>query len=191
MLDSRTLDYIAITDHNTVDFALEAKQVLGDRIIVGEEIATAEGELIGLYLQEAVEPGLSLHETAELITRQGGVVYVPHPFETVRKGISATALDKLASAVAIVEIHNGRAVAQNRSRQAEAWTTFHHIPGAAASDAHGPRGWGRTYSSVDRTPTAATLPQLLAAARFVYRWPGVVGILYPKLNRLRKGVGAL
>ncbi|HSW66490.1 MAG TPA: PHP domain-containing protein [Bacillota bacterium] len=186
MLDKQKLDYIAITDHDTIDFAVEAQAALGARIIVGEEISTTEGELIGLYLTEAVPPQLSAAEAVRAIKQQGGLVYVPHPFETVRKGLTEQALAAIAHSVDIVEIYNGRAL-QKRGGQAESWATGRHLPGAASSDAHGKHGWGRTYSVVDRVPTVDTLPQLLGAARFVHRWPGIVGLLYPKFNRLRGG----
>ncbi len=189
MLDTQKLDFIAVTDHDTIDFAVEAQAALGDHIIVGEEISTIEGELIGLYLTEAVPPKLSAVEAIRIIKQQGGLVYVPHPFETVRKGLTEQVLNTIARSVDIMEIHNGRTL-QDRGGLAEAWATAHHVPGAASSDAHGKRGWGRTYSVIDRVPAVDTLPQLLGAARFTHRWPGVMGLLYPKLNRLYKGRAA-
>lgn len=186
-LEQGLLDYIAVTDHDTIEFAVEAQAALGDRIIVGQEVTTTDGELVGLFLSQAIPPQLSAKETVALILQQGGLVYVPHPFETVRKGITQKALDSIATDVAIVEVHNGRAVFQNKSTQAEAWARRHNLPGAASSDAHGWHGWGRTYSVVDRTPTAQNVSQLLTAARYVVRSPGW-GVLYPKLNRVRKGV---
>src|SRR4051812_4619386 len=86
-LSTNRLDVIAITDHDTIDFATHAQTELGDRIIVGEEIMSTGGEIVGLYLKEAVKAGLSPLETVKQIREQGGLVYVPHPFETVRKGL--------------------------------------------------------------------------------------------------------
>src|SRR3954467_12292615 len=84
-LAEKRLDYIAITDHNRIDFAAQIRATLGEQIIIGEEITAVEGEVIGLFLREAVPAGLPLAETIQRITDQGGVVYIPHPFETVRK----------------------------------------------------------------------------------------------------------
>src|SRR5580658_33632 len=78
-LELGKLDYIAITDHNSIDFALNLRTEFERKIIVGEEILTSEGEIIGLFLSELVPPNLSPIETIELIKRQGGLVYVPHP----------------------------------------------------------------------------------------------------------------
>lgn len=189
MLDENRLYCIAITDHNTTDFALELHAELGDRIIVGEEITTLEGEIIGLYLRRTIPAGLSLGETVQAIKQQHGLVYVPHPFETVRKGLSLAALDTIADDVDIVEIRNGRALVQNRAAQAEEWASEHDVPGAASSDSHGWHGWGRTYSLVANKPTRLALASLLDTARHHRRLPGVRGVLYPKMNRLLKRVG--
>jgi predicted metal-dependent phosphoesterase TrpH len=190
LLGNHTLDYIAITDHNRIDFAQQAQAELGRAVIVGEEVTTRGGEIIGLFLKEVVPAGLELQEAAARIKAQGGLVYVPHPFETMRSGVAADGLEKVAHLVDIVEIRNGRAVFQNRSQQAEGWARSHAKPGAASSDAHGRTGWGNTYSVVDRVPEAGTLPQLLQAARYSKKTVGIRGLLYPKLNRLRRGIHA-
>jgi predicted metal-dependent phosphoesterase TrpH len=181
------LDYIAVTDHDTVEFALHAQQVLGTQIIVGEEVSTQEGEIIGLFLRERIPPGRHCQETARLIHQQGGLVYVPHPMETVRSGLPEAALDKLAPQIDVVEGYNGRAVFQNRSAVVKQWAVAHRLPVTAASDAHGRAGWGRAYTVLPKPPTAQNLPALLAEAELVEQSVGWQGVLYPKWNRLRKG----
>ncbi len=188
MLASGLLDFIAVTDHDRIDFAQQLHKQLVEQIIVGEEISTKEGELIGLYLTKQVMPGMSAIDTAKTIHAQGGLVYVPHPFETVRKGLPLAVLEQIASEVDIVETRNGRAVFQNRSTTAEAWATQHNAPKAASSDAHGKHGWGKTHSTVSKAPTKDTLPRLLRQAVFQVGSPGVRGVLYPKVNRLRKKI---
>lgn len=186
MLDTGSLDAIAITDHNTVDFALELQKKLGDRIIVGEEITTSEGEIIGLYLRNAIPPGLQAAETIALIRKQRGLVYIPHPFETVRKGIAKEVLDSVAWGVDIIEAENGRAVFQNKSREAFAWAKAHNVVVAAASDAHGKKGWGKTYTQLPQKPSRQNLLELLSEATLHRGFPGVPALLYPKFNRMRK-----
>ncbi len=115
------LDCVAITDHNTTAFAQKLHKKLGDQIIVGEEITTTQGEIIGLYLTDDVPAGLTGLETVKVIKKQRGLVYIPHPFETVRKGITQEVLDKIADFVDIIETNNGRAVFQNKSNGAKAW----------------------------------------------------------------------
>ena len=75
------IDRIAVTDHNEIEGALEARAYAPAHVIVGEEIR-CEGntELIGLFLTERIPPGLSVEETAERIRAQGGLVYAPHPY---------------------------------------------------------------------------------------------------------------
>jgi predicted metal-dependent phosphoesterase TrpH len=183
------LDCIAITDHNTINLALEAKESLGERIIVGEEITTTRGEIIGLFLKEVVAPGLSPDETIKRIHDQGGLVYIPHPFETVRKGLSHADLDEIADEVDIIEVHNGRAVFQNKSKEAAEWAKAHKVAGAASSDSHGVAGWGRTYTILmDATapPTRENLVEMLGFTLYRTGKPGIRGMLYPKFNRLRK-----
>lgn len=186
MLDTGKLDYIAVTDHNTVSFAQELHEKIGHQIIVGEEITTSEGEIIGLYLEEVVKPGMTVAETIAAIKAQGGLVYIPHPFETVRRGIKQELLDEVSIGVDIIEAYNGRAIFQNMSKQAEAWAAAHLRPRAASSDSHGWHGWGRTYSILDEAPSRATLTSLLAKATYEVANPGLRGILYPKFNRIRR-----
>jgi len=185
LLDDGTLDYIAVTDHNRIDFAQELHQELGNKIIIGEEIMTAEGELIGLFLDYLVEPDMTAYDTVQAIHAQGGLVYVPHPFETVRQGIQLEALDGVAKYVDIVEGHNGRAVFQNKSPRALAWAKTHQKPVAAASDAHGARGVGYTYTIVEKAPTHDTIVTSLTRARRIHNRPPLSTLAYPKLNRLR------
>jgi predicted metal-dependent phosphoesterase TrpH len=188
MLAGGRLDCVAVTDHDTVTMALRARSELGDKLIVGEEISTADGEIIGLFLREKVTPGLSLGRTVELIHKQGGLVYVPHPFETIRHGLSLAALETVAEQVDIMEVFNGRAVAQNRSSDAKQWAADHAVVAAASSDAHGLKGWGRTYSLIEQLPNSENLTVNLRAAKLVEQSVGVCGVLYPKFNRLRKRV---
>jgi predicted metal-dependent phosphoesterase TrpH len=178
---------IAVTDHNRIDFALELQKELGDAIIVGEEITALEGEIIGLYLTEVIPAGLSAIETTQRIHAQGGLVYIPHPFETVRKGLPLAILNEIADQVDIIETYNGRSM-QNRASKAGTWASEHYVPGAASSDAHGRRGWGNTYSILAEEPTKETLVALIANATYNTQSTGLVGRLYPKLNRLRKAI---
>lgn len=185
-LGNGLLDVIAITDHNRIDFALEMRKELGTAIIIGEEIMTSAGEIIGLFLKKPVKPGLTPLETIEDIKAQGGTVYVPHPFETVRKGLSQSVMDELVDHIDVVEVCNGRAFLQNRSEQAVLWTRMNHKLSAASSDAHGYRGLGRTYTSVAHVPERDNLLRLLDNGVLMTDRPDLRSLLYPKYHRLRK-----
>lgn len=187
-LETGLLDCIAITDHNRIDYAILVQQELGDRIIVGEEIMTDKGEIIGLYLKQAIRPELSLAETIAQIKEQSGLVYVPHPFETVRKGLHPAELEAVEGLIDIIEVCNGRAMTQQRSSQAVVWAKLNHTIGAASSDAHGFRGLGKTYTSVSEPPTKDTLLKLLKNSIPTTDRPSLRALLYPKYHRLRKKI---
>lgn len=186
MLESGGLDFIALTDHNSIEFAKKLREELSKKIIVGEEITAREGEIIGLFLSEVIPAGLTAAETVAKIHEQGGLVYIPHPFETVRKGLPLAALDAIAGQVDIIETHNGRAMFQNKGGQAKSWAEAHGKPTAVSSDAHGRAGWGKTYNIVAATLTRENLAALLANATYQKGFVGARGVLYPKFNRARK-----
>lgn len=186
IIQSGTLDFIAITDHNTTALAQELHKELGKKIIVGEEIMTTLGEIVGLFLKETIPAGLTPQETVTRIKSQGGIVYIPHPLETVRKGLSESVLDEIAPNVDIVEVHNGRAFFQNKDKEATAWATQHNIPGAASSDAHGISGIGRTCTVIKSIPTPENLIQLVSSGTLRNAPPTFRAIFYPKYHRLRK-----
>jgi len=186
IIKNKILDYIAVTDHDTIDAALELHKILGDHIIVGEEITTKEGEIIGLYLNTSVKPHMTARDTALAIKKQGGLVYIPHPFETVRKGLKKDTLYDIAELVDIVEVYNGRAVFQNKAPEALTWARLQKKSIAASSDAHGYKGIGRTYSTISKKPTCTTLCDMLNSAHFSTKKPPATSLLYPKINRLKK-----
>jgi predicted metal-dependent phosphoesterase TrpH len=189
MLERGGLDYIAVTDHNSIAFASELQKSLGEKIIVGEEIMAREGEIVGLYLREVVPAGLSAVEAVAKIHEQGGIAYAPHPFSNNPKGLPRETLDALADQIDIVETCNGRAIFQANNKQASAWAETHGKPAAASSDAHGRAGWGKTYSIVSEKPTPENLVELLKSSTYSQNFIGLRGALYPKFNRLKRKFG--
>ncbi len=188
ILEDGRLNCIAVTDHGTIRTALELHKELGEKIIVGEEIYAEEGEIIGLYLHKPIPDGLSAKKTIRLIKEQDGLVYIPHPFETVRKGLHPEILEKFIDDIDIIETCNGRAFLQNNAKQAVVWARLNHVPGAASSDAHGIRGIGRTYTLLSEMPTRETLPELIRKGKLITDRPGLRALLYPTYHRLRKKV---
>jgi predicted metal-dependent phosphoesterase TrpH len=186
LLTSGRVDMVAVTDHNRIDFAQELQAELGDTVIVGEEITTPEGEIIGLFLKELVEPGQTPLETVKAIKAQGGLVYIPHPFETARKGLQTASLNAIADYIDIVEVHNGRAFLQKRSDRAALWAHAHGKISAASSDAHGAKGVGHTYTVIAKLPTQASFLQTIESGQMVAARPPFTTYAYPKFNRLHK-----
>lgn len=187
-IETGTLDYIAITDHNTIDFAKDLQSTLGDHIIVGEEIMTTIGEIVGLYLNETIPSGLSPEQTISEIRKQNGIVYIPHPFETIRKGLHPQVLDEIVAEIDIIEVCNGRAFAQDRSKQTVVWAKINQKPGAASSDAHGFHGLGKTYSLVTEVPNRDNLVSLISGCIPNAERPKFRAILYPKYNKIKKKI---
>jgi predicted metal-dependent phosphoesterase TrpH len=185
IFDSGQVDTLAITDHDHIDTALAWQHDFGDSLIVGEEITSQDGEIIGLYLTSLVEPGQTAAETCQGIHDQGGLVYIPHPLEKRRKGVSRATLELLAHRIDIIEQLNGRGSNMHR-RYIRKFAQDHMIKLAASSDAHGPHGVGRTYTSLARQPTKETLIDLLSEAQLSYKPTSLHGWLEPSLNRWRK-----
>lgn len=186
LLGEGMLDLVAITDHGGIDFGLSLRQQLGKQIIVGQEIMTTAGEIIGLYLNKPIKDGLTPHETVANIKNQNGLVYIPHPFENIRNGLHPSVLDELIDHVDIIEVVNGRAFLQNRSEQAVIWAKLNKKLGVASSDAHGIRGVGRTFTQLRSLPTKSTLLEELSKSTPITSRPSARALLYPKLNKLRK-----
>jgi predicted metal-dependent phosphoesterase TrpH len=165
------IDVVAITDHNTITGALELREQASFRVIVGQEIDTADGELIGLFLTEPVPAGLPALETAERIRAQGGLVYLQHPFYRLVHGrLGAAAREELRGRglIDIVEAVNGGPLTAAANARALAWARACGLPHTASSDAHEPLGVGTCVQLVPPGPVdAATLPGLLRAGRMI------------------------
>ena len=100
---------LAITDHNEIRGAFEVQKLAPFKVIIGEEISTQEGEIIGFFLKEKIAPKLSCEETVKEIKKQGGLVAIPHPFDYLRTNvIKKEALSQIIDLVDMVEIFNSR-----------------------------------------------------------------------------------
>ena len=159
----RGLTHLAITDHDRIDGALEAQAAAPDglTVIVGEEVKTSDGDLICIFLQEAIPPGLSPVETIAAARAQGGLVGIPHPFNTFRGSLSRGGrLAEIAPLVDWIEGHNARLVGRG-NEQAVEFAAGHVRPVVAVSDAHSLIEIGVAYSALDGDPS--TPHGLLAA----------------------------
>ena len=143
----RGLGAIAITDHNEVSGALEARQIaaeMGDiKVIVAEEVKTAgQGEVIGLFIEEKIPKGLSMAETIAEIRRQGGLVYVPHPFDRFHSVPDYEHLLDIVEEVDILEVFNPRVAVTAFNEEAERFARKYRIVPGAGSDSHVAQGLG-------------------------------------------------
>jgi len=182
----KVLDCIAITDHNEITFAQEAHKRFGEKVIVGEEIGTSDGEVIGLFLTKRVLPGLSFVETAKAIHEQKGIVYIPHPFEIKRSSVQRERVRGMEQKIDIVEVFNARGFLRGKTDEAVAFARTHELAQAAASDAHGTYGIGSAFSIIDTMPKATTISSLLKKGTLEKRHAPLWSLLYPTMNRLGK-----
>jgi hypothetical protein len=140
------LGAIAVTDHNEISGALEASAqgaAAGVKVIVAEEVKTAsEGEVIGLFLKEKIPRGLSLEETIAEIRHQGGLVYVPHPFDRMHSVPDYEHLLKVIDEVDAIEIFNPRVAISAFNDEAVRFAAKYRIPAGAGSDSHVAQGLG-------------------------------------------------
>jgi predicted metal-dependent phosphoesterase TrpH len=165
------LDVVCITDHNLTSAAVAAAQAAarGDldiRIIVGEEIRTPVGDVIGLFLTERIPYVLPLTEVVARIRDQGGLVYVPHPFDQSRSSLGRELTSLCAEgSVDIIEVFNAKIDDQALNEKAAAVAAEFGIPAAAGSDAHDPDGVGAAYLDLPDFDGPASLLGALSDAR--------------------------
>lgn len=158
---ARGMDRICVTDHNEIRVALDLHRAWPDRVIVGEEVKTAERvDIIGLFLTDVIPKGTPARETCERIRAQGGIVYVPHPFAG-GKGGGGAILDSIEDLIDAFEGFNARIHDPALNEKAVAWARARDIPLGAGSDAHTLREVGRAWAEVPAFEGAAGLKAAL------------------------------
>jgi predicted metal-dependent phosphoesterase TrpH/glycosyltransferase involved in cell wall biosynthesis len=141
------LGAIAITDHNEISGALAAREVAeeigGIEVIVAEEVKTAkQGEVIGLFIEEKIERGMTMAETITEIRRQKGLVYVPHPFDRLHSVPDYEHLLDIVEDIDILEVFNPRVALTAFNEEAERFAAKYRIVPGAGSDSHVAQGLG-------------------------------------------------
>jgi predicted metal-dependent phosphoesterase TrpH len=157
------LDCVAVTDHRTIEGAKELKKIASFEVIIGQEVMTKHGEITGLFLRHTLEPHMSLIDTISAIKAQGGLVYVPHPFERVRfkRSLKIETLTNLLHDVDIIETFNSRTTLQRFNTKAEAFADRYGCLKAAGSDAHSAVEIGRAFVVMPDFRTSAEFLQAL------------------------------
>jgi predicted metal-dependent phosphoesterase TrpH len=143
----RGLGAIAITDHNEISGARAARDLaeeLGDiKVIVAEEVKTAgQGEVIGLFLEEKIPKGLTMQNAIAEIRRQGGLVYVPHPFDRLHSVPDYEHLLEIVEEIDVLEVFNPRVALTAFNEEAERFAAKYRIVPGAGSDSHVAQGLG-------------------------------------------------
>jgi hypothetical protein len=170
----RGIDRVVVTDHNTTAGALAARAVDPERVIVGEEVLTTEGELLAAYVREEVPAGLPPLEAIERLRSQGAFISVSHPFDLTRGANWAPGtLEAIAPLVDAVEVFNSRCLPRRFNRQAAEFAAAHGLPGTVGSDAHTLPEYGRATLLLPEFEDAESLKRALPAARTEARSSGL------------------
>ena len=167
------IDVLCITDHNAIAGAVELQDRLPCRVVVGEELRTSAGELIGLFLHERVPMGVTAVEAANAIRDQGGLVYVPHPFDPMRRNLSEAVLVDLVARglVDAIEVLNAKTSLASLNARAAAFADAHGLAHGAGSDAHVPDAVGAAFVEVPDFDGPAGLLDALHRGRVVgHHW---------------------
>ena len=157
------INCVAVTDHNAIEGALELKKTAPFTIIVGEEIRTTHGEIIGYFLSEKIPRGLSPEETISRIRAQGGLVCVPHPTDRFRpSALEPAALNAVLPLVDIIEVFNARTALNRDNDKAGRIAQTHGLMASAGSDSHTPGEIGNAYVEMPEFTTPEEFKASLA-----------------------------
>jgi predicted metal-dependent phosphoesterase TrpH len=189
----RGIGVIAVTDHDTVRGGLVVRDLAAKtrpeiRIIVGEEVRTRDGEVLGLFLEDDIQHGLSAEETIRRIKDAGGLAGAPHPFDSFRSGLDER-MERVADSLDFVEGLNARIYLRRHNTRARKFAREHGLPISAASDAHSPREVGRAYVTMDDFTTPAEFLQALKPGKPGGRVSSPLIHLVSRYAKLRSGLG--
>jgi predicted metal-dependent phosphoesterase TrpH len=182
------INCLAITDHNSIAGALETKRIAPFKVIVGEEILTDCGEIIGYFLTEEIPPHLTPEETVKRIKNQGGLVCIPHPCDSLRpqSRLQRRALERIMSQVDLIEVYNSRTMLLKDSAHALQLAQQNRLPGTAGSDAHVVQEVGRSYIELPDFNDAEQFRKALAQGRITGNRTSIFIHFYNIRNRLFK-----
>ena len=183
------LGAVAVTDHDAIEGALALSRTAPFPVIVGEEVDVGDGEIIGLFLRELIPPGLGPAETIARIRDQGGLVYIPHPFDRHRYPLPEPALLTVLQQVDAIEVLNARVTVPAFNERAARFAREHGIPGGAGSDAHTPGEIGRVYVEMEPFADRDSFLASLARGRIGGRESGRYVHLFSTWAKIRKLAG--
>ena len=194
MCKLRKIDCVAICDHNQIEMAINKKNYLERHhinVIVGEEVFTTEGEIIGLFLNEKIPANLTPEETVFQIKKQGGLVYIPHPYDEKRYKtvLNSDALERIIDDVDFIECHNGRNISPMFSKKQNAIAEKYKKVKVVGSDAHCFFEIGRNYIMLESIEKEALLTSVKRGEmvcnpclKFAHFWTKVARV-YNKIFR--------
>jgi predicted metal-dependent phosphoesterase TrpH len=180
------INCIAIADHGTAEGALEMQKIAPFKVIVAEEILTTEGEIMGMFLKETIPSGITPEEAVKCIREQGGLVNIPHPFETIRgSALKDRAIEAIAADIDLMEVLNSRSPFPANSNKARAFAEKHGIPGSAGSDAHTVNEIGNAFIEMPEFENKDEFLKALAQGRIQGKRAGMFVHFYSAWAKMR------
>ena len=149
LLQARGIQALAVTDHNTMAGAFEMARVSPLPLILAEEIKSTAGDIIGLFLEEEIPRDMSPRDTVGAIKDQGGLVLLPHPFDSLRRSALREATDSIREHIDILEVFNGRTLRERDNRTAQDYARDHGLVASVGSDSHLAREVGVSWQLLE------------------------------------------
>ena len=181
------INCVAIADHGTTTGAIEMQNLAPFTVIVGEEVLTTAGDIIGLFLSQEIPNGLSPEEIATRIKSQGGLVCIPHPFTRLRSSaLNIKAIQAILPYIDIIEIFNSRSFLLNNMDKVRAFAQKHKFLVSAGSDAHTLAEIGNAYVEMPEFSGRDDFLQALSQGTIVGHWSNPLVHISSTKARLRK-----
>ena len=186
----RGIDRIAITDHNEIGGAKKAFDLDPERVIVGEEIMTTQGEILAYFVEEWIPPQLTPEETIDRLRDQGAVISVAHPYDSIRGGSwNPDDLEKILPLVDAIEVFNARTISSRPDKMAANAADEHGLLRTAGSDAHAYSEVGRTVLRLPNFNDAESFRIALTSAEIIRRRSSPFVHFFSRYATFRKALG--
>jgi predicted metal-dependent phosphoesterase TrpH len=169
----RGLDHLAITDHNTIQGALRAKELDNELVIIAEEIRTTQGEILAYFVSEQVPGGLVPLEALERLKKQNAFISVPHPFDPMRRGWSREELEKILPYLDALEVFNARCFDRTANDHAEEYAREKQLSMLVGSDAHSLLELAMACVELPEFHSADELRQVIRQAKMISQYMAV------------------
>ncbi|MCE5198499.1 MAG: PHP-associated domain-containing protein [Armatimonadota bacterium] len=184
----REIEAIGITDHNDIAGAQNMQHAAPDlTVITGEEISSRDGEIVGLFLKEKISAGMDLRETCLQIKRQGGLVYVPHPFDRFKvHRVRRPYLMGILDLVDIIEVFNAKISLPIYNAQAEKFAKEHGKVGAVGSDSHYVKSIGSAINVMEPFDSPVDFLDKLSRAEFKTGAASLAATWWVRLRKLAR-----
>jgi len=187
--EKNNISTIAICDHNEIHGATSLKKIapLWLEVIVGEEIATLQGDIIGLFLEKRIKPKQDIVSTISQIKQQGGVVVVPHPLDRLRReAIGMEVLEKIKKDIDYIEIFNSRCVFSSDNHSSEQFAIRNDIAMLAGSDAHFRNEITNILIITNQPVNKKNLIKLTTTANFVQKKTSITNHLHSLMLKIKR-----